>query len=65
MKAGIIDQIGVERRRQDSLHPYKVPDWMLTVLVEEVGEVARAMIEEKPQDLIGRFSNVPPFVSNG
>lgn len=48
----IFDDIIRERRRQDSIHPYRVPDSvMLTVLVEEVGEVARALIEEKPEDL--------------
>lgn len=48
----ILDDIIRERERQDSLHPYRVPDSvMLTVLVEEVGEVARAMIEEKPEEL--------------
>lgn len=48
----ILDEIVVKRERQDSLHPYNVSDSvMLTVLVEEVGEVARAMIEKNPKDL--------------
>lgn len=43
----ILDDIILERERQDVLHPYRVPDEvMLTVLVEEVGEIARSMLEE-------------------
>ena len=52
MNLAISEAISKERERQDSLHPYMVPETvMLPVLVEEIGEVARAMIEEKPDDL--------------
>ena len=52
MDATIAERISRERASQDARHPYNVPDtWMLQVLVEEVGEVARAMLEEKPEDL--------------
>ncbi len=43
---GALDEVWVERERQDALHPYSVSDEvMLAVLVEEVGEVAKAMTD--------------------
>jgi len=43
---GALDEVWVERERQDALHPYDVSDEvMLAVLVEEVGEVAKAITE--------------------
>ena len=46
MNLAISEAISKERDRQDSLHPYMVSDAvMLPVLVEEVGEVAKAMTE--------------------
>lgn len=52
MNSRIAQQIAAERSRQDARHPYDVPDSvMLSVLVEEVGEVARAMNDNTPDDL--------------
>ncbi len=45
--------ISTERERQDRLHPDDdYPDSVyLAVLMEEVGEVARAMLEDEPKQL--------------
>lgn len=52
MNTHIAQRIAAERQRQDARHPYDVPDSvMLSVLVEEVGEVAKAMNDETPEAL--------------
>lgn len=52
-RSDIFMAISTERQRQDRLHPDDdYPDSVfLAVLVEEVGEVARAMLEGEPKQL--------------
>lgn len=58
-RESILDDIRVERGRQDELFPNQEPGWsgapgdyeMLAVLVEEVGEVAKASMEGVTKDL--------------
>lgn len=42
----ILEQIVIERNRQDLIHPDNTLDDMLPVLIEEIGEVAKAMNEQ-------------------
>jgi NTP pyrophosphatase (non-canonical NTP hydrolase) len=41
----ILEQIVIERNRQDLIHPDNTVDQMLSILIEEIGEVAKAMNE--------------------
>ncbi len=51
-RSDIFMAISTERERQDRLHPDDYPDGVfLAVLVEEVGEVARAWLEYEPKQL--------------
>lgn len=46
-RADIFEQISNEREDQEEKWPFSVPEEvMLTVLTEEVGEVARAVLEK-------------------
>ncbi len=52
-RSDIFMAISTERERQDRLHPdddYQ-DSVFLAVLVEEVGEVAQAMLEDEPKQL--------------
>ncbi len=52
-RGDIFMAISTERERQDRLHPdHDYPDsFYFTALVEEVGEVAKAMLEDEPKQL--------------
>lgn len=51
-RGDIFTAISTERERQDRLHPDDYPDSVfLAVLMEEVGEVAQAMLEDDPKQL--------------
>lgn len=41
----ILMKIIKERKRQDEIHPGNTVDQMLPILIEEIGEVAKAMNE--------------------
>jgi NTP pyrophosphatase (non-canonical NTP hydrolase) len=41
----ILNSIIKERKRQDILHPHNKKNQMLSILIEEVGEVGKAMNE--------------------
>lgn len=48
----IFEEIRKERERQDKLHPIHPvdPSYALPILVEEVGEVAKAILENKKEE---------------
>lgn len=51
-RAEIFAAISAERERQNSLHPPPPDMWQaLAVLTKEVGEVAKAIIERKPEEV--------------
>jgi NTP pyrophosphatase (non-canonical NTP hydrolase) len=51
-RESIIAAIEKERERQNLLHPEELGDQqMLAVLIEEIGEVGKALLEEGPEEL--------------